>query len=187
MYKIRLLLALFLSNLTVLAQSNDHALLEEKFEFFSKKHSSASLFLHIDKSVYTNNEKIWFGAYLIDTPQNQAIHNLLSVFLVGENSQKIELEGKFKIEKGVSSGSLRLPDTIPPGSYQLLSYTNVLDNSGSPAAQFSVPIEIKSITQQSFSSQLSLLDSMPSNGMVRVKISVQGKDGLVFSKRTFLL
>lgn len=161
MYKVLLLLAFFLSNLAVQAQSIDTALLKEKFHFFSKRYSSTSLFLHIDKSIYTNNEKIWFGAYLIDTPQNQANHNLLSVFLVGENRRKIELDGKFKIEKGVSSGSLRLPDTIPPGSYQLLSYTNVLDNSGTPVAQFSVPIEIKSITQQSFTSQLTLLDSIP--------------------------
>lgn len=185
MYKTLILFALFLITLAVRAQSINNALLEEKFEYFNTKHSSAILFLHIDKSVYTNNEKIWFGAYLIDTPQKQAYHNLLSVFLVGENRQKIELDGKFKIKNGVSSGSLRLPDTIPPGSYRLLSYTNVLDNSGSPVAQFSAPIEIKSITQQSFSSQLSLLDSMPRNGMVRVKMSVQGKDGLVFSKKNF--
>lgn len=174
-----------LFTLEVRAQSVDSALLEEKFQYFSKKHPSATLFLHIDKSVYTNNEKVWFSAYLIDTAKNQAIHNLLSVFLVGEHNRKIELDAKFKIERGVSSGSMRLPDTIPPGSYQLLSYTNVLDNRGSPVAQFSVPIEIKSITQQSFSSQLSLLDSMPLNGIVRVKISVLGKDGLVFSKKNF--
>lgn len=185
MYKTLILFVFFLSYLTVRAQSIDNALLEEKFQFFSKRHSSTSLFLHIDKSVYTNNEKIWFGAYLIDTAQNQANHSLLSVFLVGENRQQIELDGKFKIEKGVSSGNLRLPDTIPPGSYQLLSYTNVLDNSGSPVAQFSVPIEIKSITQQSFSSQLSLLDSVSRNGMVRVKISVQAKDGQAFGKKNF--
>jgi hypothetical protein len=185
MYKTLILFALFLTTLAVQAQSIDNALLEEKFEYFNKKQSSGILFLHIDKSVYTNNEKIWFGAYLIDTPQNQASHNLLSVFLVGENSQKVELDAKFKIEKGVSSGSLRLPDTIPPGSYRLLSYTNVLDNSGTPVAQFSTPIEIKSITQQSFSSQLTLLDSVPHNGTVRVRVSVQGKDGLVFSKKSF--
>jgi hypothetical protein len=185
MYKILLLFALFLSNLAVRAQPNDNTLLEEQFQFFSKKHSSSTLFLHIDKSVYTNNEKIWFGAYLIDTAQNQASHNLLSVFLVGEDRGKIEFDGKFKIENGLSSGSLRLPDTIPPGNYRLLSYTNVLDNSGSPVAQFSAPIEIKSITQQSFSSQLTLLDSMPRNGMVRVRMNVQGKDGLVFSKKNY--
>ncbi len=182
MYKMFLLLAFFLSNLAVQAQSIDTALLKEKFHFFSKRHSSTSLFLHIDKSIYTNNEKIWFGAYLIDTPQNQANHNLLSVFLVAENRRKIELDGKFKMEKGVSSGSLRLPDTIPPGSYQLLSYTNVLDNSGTPVAQFSVPIEIKSITQQSFTSQLTLLDSIPRNGMVRVKVDVQAKAGQASDK-----
>jgi hypothetical protein len=185
MYKTLLLLALFLSALAVRAQSIGNALLEERLQYFSEKHSSATLYLHIDKSVYTNNEKIWFGAYLVDTPQNQAGHNLLSVFLVGENRRKVELDAKFKIENGVSSGSLRLPDTIPPGSYQLLSYTNVVDNSGSPVAQFSAPIEIKSVTQQSFTSQLTLLDSMPRNGIVRVKMSIQGKDGLVFSKKSF--
>jgi hypothetical protein len=185
MYRRLTLFMLILSTQALRAQSVDSALLEERFQYFSKKHSAATLFLHIDKSVYTNNEKIWFGAYLIDTTQNQVSHKLLSMFLVGEHNRKVELDAKFKIEKGVSSGSIRLPDTIPPGSYQLLSYTNVLDNRGSPVAQFSAPIEIKSITQQSFSSQLSLLDSMPRNGMVRVKISVQGKDGLVFRKKNF--
>jgi hypothetical protein len=182
MYRWLILFLLLQTSLLVRAQSVDSAWIQEKFQYLSNKHSSAILFLHVDKSVYTNNEKIWFGAYLIDTARKDPSHNLLSVLLVGEDHRRIELAGKFKIEKGVSSGSLHLPDTIPPGSYRLLSYTNVLDDSGFPVAQFSMPVEIKSITQQSFSSQLSLLDSVPRNGVVRVRINVRAKDGQAFGK-----
>ena len=182
MYRWLILFLLLQTSLLVRAQSVDSAWIQEKFQYLSNKHSSAILFLHVDKSVYTNNEKIWFGAYLIDTARKDPSHNLLSVLLVGEDHRRIELAGKFKIENGVSSGSLHLPDTIPPGSYRLLSYTNVLDDSGFPVAQFSMPVEIKSITQQSFSSQLSLLDSVPRNGVVRVRINVRAKDGQAFGK-----
>lgn len=168
MYKLLLLLVIVLSSLTLRAQSIDSTFLEEKFNFYSKKHSSASLFLHIDKSIYTSNEKIWFAAYLINLPRNQANHHLLSIFLVGEDSRRIELDGKFQIQKGHSTGSIRLPDTIPPGRYQLISYTNVLDNSGSPVAQFSVPIEIKSITQQSSGNQIGLRDSVQRKDKMRL-------------------
>ena len=172
MYRLSLIFAFLLFSPTVRSQSIDTPFLTQQFSLINKAYPTTSLFLHIDKSVYTNNEKIWFAAYLIDIPQNQPIHKLLSIFLAAENNRKIELEGKFQIETGVCSGSLRLPDTIPPGKYQLIAYTDVLDNSGSPLVQFSIPIEIKNIAQHRFSSQL-LLDSADRNGVFRLKVSVK--------------
>lgn len=43
------------------------AALLNKIALYSKAHPSACLFVHTDKTVYTNNEEIWFSAYLLKT------------------------------------------------------------------------------------------------------------------------
>ena len=176
MYKRLVLLFFLFFTIEVQAQSINNQILEEKLNFYHKEHSSTTLFLHIDKSVYTNNEKIWFGAYLINKSERADVHSFLTIFLVRSDNRKIVLDGKFKLENGLSSGSLMLPDTIPPGSYQLVSYTNAIDRAGYPITSFSVPIEIKSITQRNFSSNITLLDSTIHKGAVRARITVNANN-----------
>jgi hypothetical protein len=76
------------------------------------------------------------------------------------------------MQDGLSFGSLSLPDSIPPGSYQFIASTNVLDGFGKPLALFSQLLTIKSITQQNFNASLALLDTIVTNSSVRAKITV---------------
>lgn len=124
--------------------------LAEKFELYNKTHSSAILFLHTDKTLYTNNEPIWFRAYLI-SKMNDSFpdHNVLSIALVSENSRKVVLQAKYLFESGNGSGNLLLPDTIESGHYLLLAYTNKVDEHTKPVAVFTQSIVIKNIQQYS--------------------------------------
>ena len=180
MYKWLMFLFFLSFSVGIQAQSVNSDILSEKFDFYHKIHFSTALFLHIDKSVYTNNERIWFGAYLVNQSEN--VHSLLNVFLVRTATRKVVLDGKFKLENGLSSGSLRLPDTIPSGSYRLISYTNAIDKKGFPVASFSVPIEIKSTTQQDFTSSITLLDSTIYNGAVRARITIKPNNPVAMRK-----
>ncbi|CAM4413784.1 hypothetical protein SAMN06265348_12025 [Pedobacter westerhofensis] len=170
-----IVIMLFLcSIIKIQAQSLNNALLEQKFRQYTKANPSTSLFLHIDKGIYTNNESIWFSAYLLGYPTEFKSHTLLNVLLFSNESRKIAIQHKLKIVDGLSAGSISLPDTIPPGDYQLVAYTNVLDEHGSPVVMYSTPVVVKSITEQSFSSNVQLLDTVVTNGAVRARIVLKG-------------
>lgn len=148
-------------------------LLLAKMEQFAKAHPSEILYLHIDKTIYTNNETVWFAAYLLKSSAvNLKEHSILAVTLVREDNHKIFLQNKYVMDEGLSSGSISLPDTIPPGNYQLIATTNVMKTEGAPIALFRQPITIKSITDRSFSASLALIDTIVTNDVVRVKVNI---------------
>lgn len=149
-------------------------MLSTKLDQYVKAHPDVALYLHCDKTIYTNNETIWFSAYLLKISAEQAKqHTLLSIALTREDSRNVFLQTKYLLQQGWSSGSISLPDSIPPGDYQLIATTNVIDKDGQPIALFTQPISIKSIKDQSFKASLSLLDTtVNSDGVIRARVMV---------------
>jgi hypothetical protein len=151
--------------------------LRHKLALYSKTHPSEVLFVHTDKTLYTNNESLWFSAYLINTGQGKINdHNILSVSLMRENDRKIFFEQQHVIKEGISAGSVVIPNNIPPGNYLFNACTNVLDQQGKPVVMFSQPITIKSISQTRFNASLALLDTAITNGAIRASVSLNIKD-----------
>lgn len=148
----------------------------DKLNQYREVHKNSFLYLHHDKSTYTNNEKIWFSAYLFKTPNPLNQHKILNVSLVSESTKGVVLSEKFFISDGLSSGFLLLPDSIAPGKYQLLAHTNVLDHSREPIAVFSSAVKVLNIRQLSFNSSFTLIDSAFKNGVIRAKIDISGLD-----------
>lgn len=175
MIKTILLLLLLLTVTQIQAQQINNELLQKKFELYRKVHPITGLFLHTDKTLYTNNEKIWFSAYLINPFPKMESNPFISVFLMRCDDRKVVTERKFKLVGRLSSGSILLPDTISPGSYQLVSYTSEIDKQGIPLATFSLPINIKNTTLQNFNASLAILDSIATNDTVRIKVTIQDK------------
>lgn len=168
-------LTLLLSN-PIQAQQ-DTAIIDEKlFEklaLYSKANPDNLLFVHTDKTLYANNETLWFSAYIIKTSQNIIDkHEVLSVALMKEDSRKVLITADFIMQNGLGFGSLSIPDSIPPGHYQLMAYTNVQNKEGEPEAVFYQSLTFKSLTEQVFSSTLTLLDTTLNKGSVRAKVSV---------------
>jgi len=151
--------------------------LQAKLFIYAKTHSSGLLYVHTDKTLYTNNEPIWFSAYLLNSGLGKiADHTILSVSLMREDNRQVAFEQQHVMENGLSNGSLIVPDTIPPGNYLLNACTNVLDQHGKPVAIFSQPVTIKTILQRKFEAALSLVDTAVINGFVRAKVTVNIKD-----------
>jgi hypothetical protein len=151
--------------------------LRAKLALYSKIHPSEVLFVHTDKTLYTNNESLWFSAYLIKNALGKMHdHNILSVSLMREDDRKIFFEQQHVIKEGLSAGSVVIPNNIPPGNYQFNACTNVLDQNGRPVVTFSQPITIKSISQTRFNASLALLDTAIANGAVRASVSLTIKD-----------
>ncbi len=153
------------------------SLVVNKFELHSRLNPSNLLFIHTDKTIYTNNETVWFSAYLIESGKSYSQkHTILSVAMVREDSREIILQERYLIKDGLSFGSMKLPDSIPPGNYQFITSTNVLDKKGKPLAVFTQPLTIKSITLNSFNAALSLLDSVVTGGVIRARLNVTPKE-----------
>ena len=149
----------------------------EKLNFYTRSHPDNLLFVHTDKNIYTNNEVAWFSAYLIKSVSVAASqHTILSVGIVRADDRQVYCREKFAMRDGLAFGSLNLPDSLPPGNYQLLAYTNVMDDRNTPLAVFSQSLVIKSITETDFDVRLSLLDSVPINDAVRAKVQVEMKN-----------
>lgn len=148
----------------------------EKMDLYAKAYPSNLLFVHTDKTIYANNETIWFSGYLIRVEASTLKdHTILSVSLMREDNKKTTLHNKYVMENGLSFGSLTLPDSILPGNYQFIASTNILDKQGQPLAVYTQPITIKSITEQDFNAELSLLDTVITKGVVRAKVTMDIK------------
>ena len=142
----------------------------EKIDKFRKKNPDAFLYLHYDKGIYTNNEKVWFAAYLLNTPNAVEEHTVLNVALINEQTKRIEASQKFSISNGLSSGYVLLPDTVPSGNYQLMAFTNSLNAQQQPIAIFSATIKVLNIQQDGFHSKLKVADSAPKDGKTQAEV-----------------
>jgi hypothetical protein len=131
--------------------------LAKKFEYYRLKKQGGVLYAHFDKTVYTNNENVWFTAYLLKNFKPQ-FNKVLSAVLVRDDDHTIALEDKFVMIGGLAFGNLFLPDTIPAGDYSFILYTGHMVN-GKPVNTFIQPVTIKNTTELSFSASLTLADT----------------------------
>ncbi|RNL56122.1 hypothetical protein [Pedobacter jejuensis] len=149
--------------------------IDSKINQYKLSNPSTPLYLHTDKNIYTNNESIWFSAYLVNADTTFKNHDVLNLAIADENSNQVILSEKFQMLNAVSSGSLDLPDSIPPGNYNLIATTNIVDKDNKPTSQFITKIVIKTITQQDFTSSVVLIDSAIFNGYLRAKLIINTK------------
>ena len=140
-----------------LAQDDSTAL---KMNWFASAKPNTNLFVHFDKNVYTNNEIVYFSAYLLNganSPQNK--HKIISLCLIRDLDTAIIVQDKFLIKDGLSSGSINLPDSILTGNYHFVAYTDLLLNN-LPSAIYQQPITIKTNIDPAFKASLKILENV---------------------------
>jgi len=130
--------------------------LVKKFALYNVKKQQGVLFAHFDKTIYTNNENVWFTAYLLNTDASK--NDVLSVALINDNDRSIILKDKFIMDKGIAFGNMFLPDTILSGNYSFMVYTNSVVN-GKPENVFVQPVTVKNTTVASYKATLLLQDT----------------------------
>ncbi len=112
------------------------------------------LYLHIDKSVYVNNENIWFAGYLLKTAVDITRHHTMHVVLSNSSTKKIAGYDKFVMENGLSAGNIFLADSLPAGDYDLIAYTNTFTEDQPNKTFFQQRISIKSARKDLFTVEL---------------------------------
>jgi hypothetical protein len=146
-----------------------------KISYYGIKKSSSVLFAHFDKSIYVNNENVWFTAYLLNYNLKKSNPTFLSVLLVNDQKKTISVKQRFLMADGLSFGNVLIPDTIPAGDYSFILCTNELRN-GKPADTFTQPITIKATSKPAISTTLALDDTSRS-GYHKVTVKVADKEG----------
>jgi len=159
--------------------------LAQHLQYYAAKKSNTLMFVHLDKTVYVNNENIWFTAYLLNcnTVELQR-HQVLSVALIDNNDQQVAASRQFTLNNGIGSGNIAIPDSVPPGNYSFIAYTNLLKN-GHPAAYFVQVITLKSATVPSFDAEIIIDTSYNQTPAIRAMLTVRAKsmpvDGAVIN------
>lgn len=152
------ILAIFILGSTIAhCQSRIMDTLIEKMNNYGASKSQTNLFIHFDKTVYTNHEYVWFTGYLLNHDVDLNEYQTLSIALVRNENRQILLENKFVIKNGISSGCLFLPDSLTAGNYHLVAFTNRIANT-LPEDIFLQQITIKNVFSE-FSTSLTLLDT----------------------------
>jgi hypothetical protein len=154
-----------------------------KMELYGKAKPTSNLFVHFDKNVYSNNETIYFTAYLLNAslgPLNT--HKILAIDVIRDIDSLIVATDRFIIENGLSFGNVILPDSILTGNYHIVAYTDQLLNN-LPELSFTQPITIKTKIDPAFNASMKILEAANAqNKMHKVLISVTTKDYRFLSK-----
>jgi len=130
--------------------------LENKINLYAIKNQSPTLFIHFDKTIYSNNENVWFTAYLFNADYKR--YKILSLVLVKDDNRAVVMEDKFVISNGLSFGNTFVPDSVGPGNYSFIATTNLLVN-GKPDVVFTQPVTIKTEDKQNYTASLNPLDT----------------------------
>jgi len=129
-----------------------------KIAFNNLVNPTTNLFVHFDKTVYSNNETVYFTAYILKTgkfPLNA--HKILAVALIRDVDTALIKSDKFLIQDGLAFGNMMIPDTVETGNYHLLAYTDKIVN-GEPELIFKQPITIKTNIELPFRANIKLIE-----------------------------
>ena len=102
------------------------------------------VFLHIDRNLYHPGDTIRFKAYIRDRQTGILETKSISLYsiIVKSTHQTID-SARFRIKNSLSSGWLKIPDTLQYGDYTIISFTSDMMNYD-PEYIFSAPVSIRS-------------------------------------------
>lgn len=154
-----------------------------QLQLYGSVQPASSFFVHFDKTIYTNNETVWFTGYLLnENPQHVKKHNIMSVALVRNRDSFIIKQQKCLMGSGLSFGSMVLPDSLLAGDYHFLVSTNRV-SKGRPDVIFIQPIIIKTNISSAFNASISLLEpGIMGKKPNQVLLSATTKDARFLSK-----
>jgi len=162
---------LFLSIIHAFAQTDS---LQVKITDYASFKGNDLLFVHTDKHIYTNNELIWFSAWLLRCGQDSLpLHHFLSLALVPADTRIPAIHQKFVITNWYSYGSIQLPDTMAPGEYKLVAYTNVIGRDSLPLALFTQDLSVRFLRSSDFVAAATILED--TTGRKDLLITVRDK------------
>ncbi len=139
--------------------------------------------LFTDRNLYVTGEEIFFSAALAVKDSGESV---IYVELITPAGDKIK-SGKFKSEKGITSGCLAIPEDLFTGIYYIRAYTRQMRNAG-PASYDYLPIKVinpskNDILVSGKESSVPVSYLQPDTGLLRVsnlKSTYSRRDSVIF-------
>lgn len=173
--------------------------LQEKLSAYSKAHPLSNLYLHLDKTVYSPEETMWFKAYLLGDFSREA--KVLYVRIVDEEKNMIT-DVQFPMYDIRAHGSIQLskpgstfvnggwgivfdpPRILLEGRYMLYAYTDHMLAQGDTNV-FVQPFRINRAKGMRLRADAMVLDTaqLQVGGQVQVKVTVREDGRLAASVR----
>ena len=123
---------LFFTAKKVDAQNGSMTVLNELAlkQYAASYRNGHSIWIHLDKNIYTAGSSIWFSLYVSDNPfiAASATYKTVYVELVNESDSLIECI-LFNNQAEILAGKIELPDSIHTGSYRFRAYTKTVVQS----------------------------------------------------------
>lgn len=142
-----------------------------KLEWQYKQKATNILFAHFDKNVYSPSETVWFTTYVLNPITAINNYHSFTVALVKNDDKKVFQSEVHILQNGIGRGSLVLADTIKPGAYTLMVFTNMLKN-GSPDDVFIQPITVRSSSNADLKILLTPIEKVSTSDSVKVQVKV---------------
>ena len=94
----------------------------ENEDFLNNISEKVNLFT--DRDLYLSGENVWFTAFVLinDSFNENDLSKIIYLELV-DGKKKTIFQGKYKINKGITTGSFQIPEETISGSYFIRSYT----------------------------------------------------------------
>ena len=181
----RLLLPVLLTvfyTASAIAQSSSEPILDsinDQIFRYADGQQSPEVFLHLDKTIYVRNENIWLTAYWLNPNNTSRLHSL-HVVLTEEATQKQISTDRFVMDSGIAKGAVFLGDSLEPGEYRLVAYTNIFPgNIRNPVFQQQITIKTADVPPFSLQYMPPLKNSATQNDTVPFIYKVQtSRDGI---------
>lgn len=142
----------------IVFKASSQSKVAQKIALNNSVNPTTNLFVHFDKNVYSNNETVYFTAYILKTGKFELKdHKILAVALIRDVDTSIIKIDKFVTQDGLAFGNILIPDSVATGNYHLLAYTDKLVN-GKPELIFKQPITIKTNIELPFRANIKLID-----------------------------
>ena len=88
----------------------------------SAQYPTETVHLHCDKYVIPAGDTLWWKGYIFKRGRPSNLSSTLYIALISSDGQRLS-KHPFPVYRGLSAGQLSIPDTLPPGRYWLLAYT----------------------------------------------------------------
>ncbi|MFN3753438.1 hypothetical protein [Flavobacterium sp.] len=125
-----LIIILFLSTILQSQEANDKnvstiATAIDDYFFLERE----NIHLHLNKTTFLSNEKIWFKGYVVNRKTNQPFFNTTNVFalLYDDKGNKL-FEKLLFANNGTFTGKFELDKNLHSGDYYIQVYTNWMNN-----------------------------------------------------------
>lgn len=168
---------LLLISCTMLSLVNNDTiseLLTKRLKAYHMENPSTTLFLHMDKSVYSQNENLWFKAYVLT---GTVIDNAVLYVRLTNERKELMLCEQFPVYDVRAHGELVLPDTLKDGTYYLYAYTDRMINFNEEDV-FVQKIRVQRDAAQELEATASVSDSSSIRRGQRVQVLLKIKEGI---------